>query len=82
MLDLAESEKIPYQVLVRDKGGTDAGRIHLHGHGVPTIVLAVPVRYAHSPTGLIHAGDYDAALALLEAAVARLDAEMVAGFVD
>ena len=81
MLDLAESEKIPYQVLVRDAGGTDAGQIHLHGHGVPTIVLAVPVRYAHSPTGLIHTDDYDNTLALVEAAVMRLDAAIVAGFV-
>jgi len=80
-LDLAESESIPYQTLVRDTGGTDAGPIHLHGHGVPTIVLAVPVRYAHSPTGLIHADDYDNALALVKAAVMKLDAATVAGFV-
>jgi endoglucanase len=81
MLDVAESEEIPYQVLVRDAGGTDAGQIHLHGHGVPTIVLAVPVRYAHSPTGLIHADDYDNTLALVKAAVMRLDAATVASFV-
>jgi putative aminopeptidase FrvX len=81
MLDLAESENIPYQVLVRDAGGTDAGQIHLHGQGVPTIVLAVPVRYAHSPTGFIHADDYDNALALVKAAVMKLDAATVAGFV-
>jgi endoglucanase len=82
MIDLAESEGIPYQVLVRDKGGTDAGQIHLHGHGVPTIVLAVPVRYAHSPTGLIHADDYDNTLALVNAAVKKLDAATVAAFVE
>jgi endoglucanase len=81
MLDLAEAEGIPYQVLVRDSGGTDAGPIHLHGQGVPTVVLSVPVRYAHSPTGLIHADDYDSALTLIKAAVMRLDADTVASFV-
>jgi endoglucanase len=81
MIETAESEKIPYQVLVRDKGGTDAGRIHLHGRGVPSIVLAVTVRYAHSPTGLIHADDYESALRLLKAAVMKLDEGTVSGFV-
>lgn len=81
MIETAEAEGIPYQLLVRDKGGTDAGEIHLHGRGVPAVVLAVSVRYAHSPIGLIHADDYDAALRLVKAAVMRLDAERVAGFV-
>jgi len=82
MLDLAEARKIPYQVLVRDRGGTDAGRIHLHGQGVPTIVLAVPVRYAHSPTGLIHVDDYTNSLRLLMEAVMELDAAKVESFVS
>ncbi len=80
VIELAESEKIPHQFLVRDKGGTDAGKIHLHGRGVPSIVLAVPVRYSHGPTGLIHTDDYDAALRLLKTVVMNLDADRVAGF--
>jgi len=81
MIDTAEAEGIPYQLLVRDKGGTDAGQIHLHGRGVPAVVLAVSVRYAHSPIGMIHADDYDAALRLVKAAVMGLDEETVASFV-
>lgn len=80
MVSVAEDEGIPYQILVRDKGGTDAGRIHLHGQGVPSVVLAVPVRYAHSGNCLIHADDYANAVRLLQAAVKRLDAATVAGF--
>ncbi len=80
MVDVAKEEGIPYQILVRDKGGTDAGRIHLHGRGVPTVVLAVPVRYAHSGNCLIHADDYTNAVRLLKAAVLRLDAATVEGF--
>ena len=67
---------------VRVGGGTDAGVIHLHLSGVPTIVIGVPVRYAHSHVGIINLDDYTQTLKLLVELLVRLDAETVASFTD
>lgn len=78
----AETCQIPYQVAVRVSGGTDARPIHVHHSGVPTIVLGVPVRYAHSHVGILSLDDYDNTLKLLIELLMRLDAETVASFVN
>jgi len=57
-LQIAEEHGIPHQVAVRKSGSTDARAIHLHGKGVPTIVLGVPARYIHSHNTMIHIDDY------------------------
>jgi len=46
--DIAKENNIAYQSAVRAQGGTNAGKIHLSNKGVPTLVLGIPVRYAHS----------------------------------
>jgi endoglucanase len=63
-VEVARKEKIPHQVAVRTSGGTDAGRIHLSGEGVPCVVLGVPARYIHSHHSVIDAADFDAMLGL------------------
>lgn len=73
----AEKEKIPYQVAVRTSGGTDAGRVHLAGEGVPSVVLGVPARYIHSHQSMIEIGDYEATVKLATALVKRLTASEV-----
>jgi endoglucanase len=73
LVDLAESQGIPYQVQVMTGGGTDAGRIHLQRRGVPTVVLATPCRYLHSPNLMMDLRDLEAVVGLGKAAV--LDAE-------
>lgn len=50
----AEECGIPHQCAVRTGGGTNAGAIHLASFGVPTLVLGIPVRYAHTHLSLIH----------------------------
>jgi len=72
-IDTAEELKIPYQIAVRKSGGTDAGKIHLSGLGVPTLVLAAPVRFAHSHNGILSMCDYKAMLDLTIALVERID---------
>jgi len=62
--DTAETHKIPYQFYI-SPGGTDAGRIHLSGIGVPTAVIGIPARYIHSACSMIHTDDYAAAKELL-----------------
>lgn len=49
LYDLAEKEGICVQYKRAAAGGTDAGKIHLEKSGIKTLVVAVPVRYLHSP---------------------------------
>ena len=72
-LEVAEEESIPYQLAVRTSGGTNAGWLHLHRRGVPCLVVAVPVRYAHSHSGIIDLRDLDALRQLVWALLDRLD---------
>lgn len=69
----AEENHIPYQLHFSEGGGTDAGRIHIHHIGVPSLVLSIPTRYIHSHNSVIHRDDYDAAVRLLVAMFKKLD---------
>jgi putative aminopeptidase FrvX len=82
VLDTARQTGIRHQIAVRTSGGTDARAIQSHHTGVPTVVIAVPVRYSHSHIGLLHLDDYEASLALLLELLKRFDAATVAGFTD
>jgi endoglucanase len=79
MLEIASELNIPVQVSYVEAGGTDAGAIHLHGIGVPAVVLGVAARHIHSHSSIIHREDYENAVKLLIALIQRLDAATVAG---
>ncbi|ASK62920.1 peptidase M28 [Virgibacillus phasianinus] len=64
ILDTAESNDIPYQYFI-SQGGTDAGRVHLSGNGVPSAVIGICSRYIHTSASMIHVDDYAAAKELL-----------------
>jgi endoglucanase len=76
-VSVAEKEKIPHQMAVRSSGGTDAGRVHLVGDGIPAIVLGVPARYIHSHQSMIELGDYEAMVKLATALIKKLTAAEV-----
>lgn len=76
LIEICREEGISHQVAVRKSGGTDARNIQLQAGGAPTAVLGIPVRYAHSPCGLIHIDDFLAAVSLIEAAVSLLDRDV------
>ncbi|NTV62315.1 MAG: M42 family metallopeptidase [Oscillochloris sp.] len=78
LIDVAEAEGIPLQFDRMPGGGTDGGRMHLFGAGVPTIVFGIPVRYIHTHTAILHRRDFDQSVALLSALIQRLDGETVA----
>jgi len=79
VIDTAEEEGIPLQISSYSVGGTtDGAKIHLHGIGIPTIVLAVPTRHIHSHGGIIHRDDYDNCVRLLLAVIRRLDDKTIA----
>jgi len=81
-VEIAEELKIPYQFDMLERGGTDAGAIHLHRRGVPNLVISVPTRHIHSHAGILHRDDYDQAVNLVTAAIKRLDAKLVAGLTE
>lgn len=82
LVDTAKKHGIPIQIradgLVR--GGTDGAAIHLHGTGVPTVVLSLPVRYVHSHGGILHRDDFNAAVELLTRVIPELDQKTVTDF--
>jgi len=77
-LDICRKQKIKHQVAFLAQGGTDAGRIHVHARGVPSLVISVPTRHIHTPAGVLQTDDYDAALKLTLEMIRALDAKTVA----
>lgn len=73
VLDIAETNKVPYQFFASPGGGTDAGRVHLTGQGVPSIGIGIASRYIHSHASIMHRDDFDAALELMKHLVPALD---------
>lgn len=65
-LDIAKKYNIPVQESVRKGGGTNGGITHTSHYGVPTIVIGIPVRYAHSSYGIMAINDYQNAISLAE----------------
>jgi putative aminopeptidase FrvX len=63
---------IPYQIKQPGIGGTDAGAIHLTREGVPSVTVAVPCRYIHSPVALLSLDDFNNTVRLMRASLARL----------
>lgn len=82
VLQVAQSAGVPHQVAVRKSGGTDAKAIHLHGRGVPSVVLGVPARYIHTHNSIIHIQDYLSALELVLRLLQSLDGKTVNAFTD
>ncbi|NNF98790.1 MAG: M42 family metallopeptidase [Desulfobacteraceae bacterium] len=81
VISTADELNIPLQFSAMTGGATDGSQIHLHGIGVPTIVLGVCARHIHSHSAIIHREDYDSAIQLIIGLVGKLDAETVAGLV-
>ena len=77
---LAEKNGIPVQIAVRRSGGTDASSTHLHGQGVPTVVIGVPARSIHTHSSIIDFEDYLHAIELVKLMIQELDASTVEGF--
>jgi endoglucanase len=61
----ARRSGIAHQYKQPNIGGTDAGAIHRARAGVPSITIAVPARYIHSPAAILDLRDFDATLALV-----------------
>jgi endoglucanase len=77
VIDTAREAGIPLQLDKIAGGGTDAGKIHIFGAGVPSLVVGVPVRYIHTHAAIMHKGDFNQAAELLVAVIKKLDDEAV-----
>lgn len=72
LTDTAEELDIPYQIKQPGIGGTDAGAIHLAREGVPSVTVAVPCRYIHSPVALLSVDDFNNTVRLMRESLSRL----------
>ena len=77
LLGLAEAEGLPHQVAVYGGIGSDATTLHLVGEGIPTGIVNIPRRYAHSPVEVVDLNDAVNALHLLRVATLALATETV-----
>jgi len=77
LVDVAEKENIPFQYDSMAGGGTDAGRFHLQGQGVPSMVIGIATRYIHSHAAILHRDDFENAVDLLIKVIKRLDVDTV-----
>lgn len=74
---IAKEQHIPYQIELMSGGGTDAGKFHLYGEGVPSIVIGVPSRYIHSHVSVIHRDDLENGIKLVKAFIQQLNEELL-----
>ncbi len=79
-LDLCKELNIPVQESVRKSGSTNGASIHLSNKGVPTIVIGIPVRYAHTHYGISSYEDYANGVKLACEILKRLDENIVKSF--
>lgn len=79
-LNLAADKGIPVQEAVRSGGGTNGGSIHLANAGVPTIVIGMPVRYAHTHYGISSYYDYENSVKLACEILKALNEDVIKGF--
>lgn len=74
---IAREQHIPYQIELMGGGGTDAGKFHLYGEGVPSIVIGVPARYIHSHVSVVHRDDLGNGIKLVKAFLQKMDEKML-----
>jgi len=77
LIEIAESEGIPYQVEVAAGGTTDASIIALNKEGVPASTISIPARYIHSPVEVVDLADMENAVKLTKALAEKVEPEFL-----
>jgi endoglucanase len=77
LIEIAETEGIPYQIRQPGGGGTDAGAIQRAHAGVPVVSVSVPHRYTHSPISISRVDDWKHTLSLLHAALRKITPDLI-----
>jgi endoglucanase len=73
LVKAAKENSIPYQLEVFPGIGTDGGAVAYANKGIPTGVLSIPSRYAHSPVEVIDYADLEATKDLVKAFILNLE---------
>jgi len=73
LVDTATASGIPYQFRQPGISRTDAGAIYLSRAGVRAVTVSVPCRYIHSPVSILSLNDFDNTVALMKAALRRIE---------
>ncbi len=74
LVRVGDARGIPHQFRSpQHAGGTDAGRIHISGRGVPSVTVSTPCRYLHGPNLVMSLADWESQHDLLRAAWEQLD---------
>lgn len=77
LVEAAEEAGIEHTVgATGDRTGTDADALQISRSGVPTGLVAIPLRYMHSPVEMVDLADVEAAVELVAAFASRLDADI------
>jgi endoglucanase len=79
---VAKDKSIPLQTDLIQGYGDDSAEIQKSNGGVPTVNLAVPVRYTHAHNGIMNRNDFDRTVELVVAVLQKLDAKAVAALRD
>jgi endoglucanase len=58
VIEVAEKNKIPYQLRQPGGGGTDAAGMHKQLSGIPGVSISTPHRATHSPVSLARIKDW------------------------
>jgi putative aminopeptidase FrvX len=80
VVETAKEHNIPTQLETMTGGGTDAGRFHVFGRGVPSLVVGVAARYIHSHVSMLSIQDMEYAIELLVLVIKKLDKPKIAEF--
>ncbi|OQX89342.1 MAG: hypothetical protein B6D65_03665 [candidate division Zixibacteria bacterium 4484_93] len=70
--DVAKSRDIPHQIVVKRVGSTNAAVYQLSAGGAKAAAVAAPVRYIHSPVGIVQKLDIEAMVALVAALIEEI----------
>jgi endoglucanase len=74
LVETAEEAGIEYTLgATGNSTGTDADGVQFARSGIPTGLVAIPLRYMHSPVELVDLADVEATVQLIAAFAARLD---------
>jgi endoglucanase len=73
----AQKAGIPYQIRQPGGGGNDAGAIHQQLTGIPSLSIAVPCRYIHSPVGVCRVDDWRNYLGLIHVGLGKMTRSLI-----
>jgi endoglucanase len=75
LIETAEANGIAHTVgATGSSSGTDADAVQFARSGVPTGLVAIPLRYMHSPVEMVDLADLEATVELIAAFATRIDA--------